>query len=270
MSARIPRRIVCLTSETTEIVFRLGAGDRIAGVPVYATRPPEAASKPKVGGFTSIDTEEVLQLQPDLVLAFSDLQKDTVRELLAAGVSVLALNQRSLRETLDSIALVGRAIGCEEKASALIGEMEATIEVVRAKGRSLPHHPRVYFEEWDDPMISGIGWIGEMIEIAGGQEALPELRGKKAANERIVDGDLLIERDPEIILAAWCGKRVDEESIRSRPGWDRITAVKKDRIYAVEDELFLSPGPALIEGLQELQRIVTAHTEGVTLPARSA
>lgn len=256
MSARIPQRIVCLTSETTEIAFRLGAGARIVGVPGYAMRPPEAASKPKVGGFTSINTEEVLQLEPDLVLSFSDLQKDIVRDLLGAGVNVLALNQRSVQETLDSIALVGRAIGCETKAASLVEEMGKAIAEIRIKGQALPRHPRVYFEEWDDPMISGIGWIGEMIEIAGGEDVLPELRKKKSAGERIVDGDLLIERNPEIILAAWCGKRVDEEAIRLRPGWDRITAIRNNRVYAVEDELFLSPGPSLVEGLKTLHQTI--------------
>lgn len=256
MSERVPRRIVCLTSETTEIAFSLGAGERVVGVPGYATRPPEAASKARVGGFTSVDVEEVLSLRPDLVLSFSDLQKDAVRDLLGAGVNVLALNQRSLGETLDSIAMIGRAIGAESRANEIVAQMQASIESVRAQGRALARHPRVYFEEWDDPMISGIGWIGEMIEIAGGEDVLAELRNKKSAGERIVDGDLLVERNPEIILAAWCGKRVDAEAIRSRPGWEKIDAVRRGQIHAVEDELFLSPGPALAEGLSIMHNLL--------------
>lgn len=250
MSERVPRRIVCLTSETTEIAFSLGAGERVVGVPGYATRPPEAASKARVGGFTSVDVEGVLSLRPDLVLSFSDLQKDAVRDLLGAGVNVLALNQRSLGETLDSIAMIGRAIGAQERAEHLVARMQQEIDTVREQGSSLPRHPRIYFEEWDDPMISGIGWIGEMIEIAGGEDVLSELRTKKSAGQRVVDGDLLVERNPEIILAAWCGKRVDTEVIRSRPGWKKIDAVRRGQIHAVEDELFLSPGPALVDGLK--------------------
>lgn len=255
-SSHIPKRIVCLTSETTEIVFQLGAGDRIVGVPGYATRPPEAAMKPKIGGFTNVAVEEVLELQPDLVLSFSDLQKDAVRDLIAAGVNVLALNQRSLPETLNSVAMIGRAIGSEDRAMVLVEQMENKLDSIRARAQSLKRKPRVYFEEWDDPMISGIGWIGEMIDIAGGEEILPELRSKKSAPERIVDGDVVAQKDPEIIVAAWCGKRVDVESIRNRPGWQKISAVKNNHIYPVEDELFLSPGPALIEGTELLQSLM--------------
>ncbi len=248
-----PRRIVCLSSETTEIVYQLGAASRLVGVPGYATRPPEAASKPKIGGFSSVDVDAVLEQQPDLVLSFSDLQKDAVRDLLGAGINVLALNQRSLEETLQSILLIGRSIGCEEKANALVENMQSCFQEIRQASAAKTKRPRVYFEEWDDPMISGIGWIGEMIEMAGGIDVLAENRKRKAASERIVDGDLLIDRDPEIILAAWCGKRVDIESICSRPGWERINAVRNRRIFALEDELFLSPGPALCEGAKTLQ-----------------
>ena len=253
---RLPKRLVCLTSETTEIVFRLGAADRLVGVPGYATRPPEAAAKPKVGGFTTVNVEEVLALEPDLVLSFSDLQKDPVRELIAAGVNVLTSNQRSLQEAWNSILLIGRAIGAESQAAHLVKQIEETFEAIRLRAGRLPRRPRVYFEEWDDPMIAGIGWIGEMIEIAGGREIFPELRAKKSATERVVDGDLVVERDPEIIVAAWCGKRVDTESIRRRAGWERTTASRRNQIHAVEDELFLSPGPALAEGIQALHSLI--------------
>ena len=256
--ADFPRRIVCLTAETTEIAFLLGAGDRVVGVPGTARRPEAALERARVGGFTTFKLEKILALEPDLVLAFSDLQRDVVRDLIAAGVTVLCTNQRSFDDVLRAILLIGGALGCERQARELIGDMQDELRQVREYSAVWPQGPRVYFEEWMDPLITGIRWVSEVVEIAGGRDVFPELRGQHAAPGRIVEPDLVVQRDPEIILASWCGKPVDPAAIARRPGWAAITAVKRGQIHEIDGADILSPGPSLMLGLRRIHEIIQA------------
>ena len=251
-----PRRIVCLTAETVEIAYRLGAGDRVVGVPGTARRPDEAREKARVGGFTTFRTDRILALEPDLVLAFSDLQKDVVAELIARGVTVLCTNQRSFDDVLRAILLIGGALGCERAAREVIGDMRDEVRQVREYSAVWPDRPRVYFEEWMDPLISGIRWVSELIEIAGGRDVFAELRGEGSARGRVVTGEQVIARDPQIILASWCGKPVDRASIAARPGWDQISGVKAEQIHEIAGEDVLSPGPSLMVGLRRIHELI--------------
>jgi len=256
-----PERIVCLTAETTEIVFALGAGDRVVGVSGAATSPPEARAKPKVGGFTTFKMEKILSLKPDLVLAFSDLQKEIVRDLVGHGITVLATNQRSLQEIFQTILMIGGVVGNERQARDLIQDMQDEIRQIREFSSVWPDRPRVYFEEWDDPPISGIRWVSEMIEIAGGNDIFPELRLKGNAKDRIVDLREVTARDPEIILASWCGKTVELDQIRARPGWEPVAAIQANRLYALDAADFLAPGPSVMRGLRTLHEIVQEYMD---------
>jgi iron complex transport system substrate-binding protein len=257
-----PQRIVCLTADTTEIAFALGAGDRVVGVSGAATRPAEARTRPKVGGFTTFRLDRILDLQPDLVLAFSDLQADVVRDLVAAGVTVLALNQRSLAGVFQAILLVGGALGREREARGLIADMEDEIRQVREFSSVWPDRPRVYFEEWGDPPIAGIRWVSELIEIAGGQDVFPELREYPDARRRVIDPAEVVRRDPQLVLASWCGKPVDLDAIRHRPGWAAIEGIREGRVYALPSADLLVPGPSLLHGLRILHDIVQALVAG--------
>ncbi|PYN89088.1 MAG: cobalamin-binding protein [Candidatus Rokuibacteriota bacterium] len=256
--ADFPRRIVCLTAETAEIAFLLGAGDRVVGVPGTARRPEAAREKARVGGFTTFKLERILALEPDLVLAFSDLQRDVVRDLIGAGVTVLCTNQRSFDEILDAILVIGGALGCERQARELIRDVQDDLRQVREYSAAWPDRPRVYFEEWMDPLIAGIRWVSEAIEIAGGSDVFAELREKRAAPERIVATQDVVERDPQIILASWCGKPVDAARIASRPGWARIAAVKSGQIHEIDGADILSPGPSLVHGVRRIHEIIQA------------
>ncbi len=260
--APYPRRIVCLTAETTEIAFALGAGDRVVGVSGAATRPPEAREKPKVGGFTTFRLDKILALEPDLALAFSDLQADIVRDLVRGGIPVLALNQRSLTGVFQAILLVGGVLGSEERARGLVADMQEEMRQIREFSSVWPDRPRVYFEEWDEPPIAGIRWISELIEIAGGQDVFPELRGRPDARGRVVDPAEVARRAPQIILASWCGKRVDLEAIRRRPGWGSLEAVREGRLYAVPSADILAPGPSLLRGLRTVHDVIQAWVAG--------
>jgi len=259
-SAEFPERIVCLTSETTEVVYAVGAGGRVVGVPGTAHRPPEARDKPKVGGFTTFRLDKILAFEPDLVLGFSDLQADVARDLVAAGVAVLVTNQRSFDEVLRTILLIGGALGCSAEARNLVEDMRDEVKQLREYSSVWPDRPRVYFEEWFDPLIGGIRWVSDMIDIAGGRDVFPELRDRRAARERVVTPDEVVRRDPEIILASWCGKPVDIDAIASRPGWDTITAVKHGQIHELDGADVLSPGPSLMTGLRRMHEIVQAYS----------
>lgn len=241
-----PKRIVCLTEETVETLYLLGQSDRIVGVTGYAVRPPEVRrEKPRVGAFTSADVPKILSLNPDLVLTFSDLQADIAAELIRAGINVHAFNQRSVAEILDMIRMIGVLTGTSGRAHALAERYARRIQILRHTPR--PHRPRVYFEEWDDPPISGIAWVSELIEIAGGIDVFGHLRSEQGAKTRILDPQDVIDVAPDVILASWCGKKVRPEKIAARPGWDAIPAVANQRIIEIKSPLILQPGPAALD-----------------------
>lgn len=253
-----PRRIVCLSTEHVELCYALGAGDRVAAIPGTAHRPAEARDKPRIGGFTSFRVDRILDLQPDLVLAFSDLQASISAELIGAGVQVFCSNQRSLDEIFQIILMVGGLLGLEDRARDLVLDARDEIRQVREFSSVWPDRPRVYFEEWHDPLIAGIRWVSEIVEVAGGRDIFPELREGRSAHERVVDPDEVIRRDPQIILASWCGKRVDVEAIRNRPGWDSIAAVKHGQVHEMAGADILSPGLSVLVGLRRVHEIVQA------------
>ena len=247
-----PERIICLTEETVETLYLLGEDHRIVGVSGYAVRPPQVRrEKPRVAAFTSADIPKILALDPDLVLTFSDLQAPIVADLIREGVTVMAYNQRDLAGILAMIRHLGATVGAADRAEALAAGYEARLASVAA--RATGPKPTVYFEEWDEPMISGIQWVSELIEIAGGREAFPDLADKKSARDRILTPDRVIAAAPDVILASWCGKKVRPEKIAARPGWEAIPAVREGRIVEIKSSLILQPGPAaLTEGLDAI------------------
>jgi len=254
-----PTRIICLTEETTETLYLLGEGDRVVGVSGYTVRPPEARQKPKVSAFINARFDKIDALKPDLILAFSDLQADIARELIRRGYPVYTFNQRTVAEILQMIRTVGALVGRGDAGAALAAKLERGLDEIRARAAMLPRRPRVFFEEWDDPLISGICWVEELIEIAGGRPCFPELRGARLAKDRIVDPQVVVERNPEIVIGSWCGKAVKQRTIRERPRWDRIDAVRNNHIYEVKSTYILQPGPAsLTEGVRQISEIVNA------------
>jgi iron complex transport system substrate-binding protein len=258
---RYPQRIVCLTEETTETLYLLGQGDRVVGVSGYTVRPPEARQKPKVSAFINARFDKILALQPDLVLAFSDLQAELAAELVRRGLTVVTFNQRTVAEILQMIRMLGGLVGCQPQAEALADRLERELDRIRREAERLPTRPRVFFEEWDEPLISGIRWVEELVDIAGGAPIFPELAGAALAKDRIVEPAEVARRDPEVIFASWCGKKVRKESIRSRPGWQDVRAVRDDRIYEIKSTYILQPGPAsLTEGVRQLHDVLRKGT----------
>jgi len=253
-----PARIVCLTDETVETLYLLGEQQRIVGVSGYAVRPREVRKeKPRVAAFISADVPKILALEPDLVLTFSDLQADIVAALIRANVAVHAFNQRDVAGILAMIRTLGALTGATAKAEALAASLAARVEASRERAAQLPRRPRVYFEEWDAPMISGIGWVSELIEAAGGIEVFPQLAGKKNAKDRIVTADDVIAAKPDIIVGSWCGKKFVPAKVAARPGFAQVPAVAGGFLREVKSTLILQPGPAaLTEGLDALGAIV--------------
>ena len=248
-----PKRIVCLTEETTEILYLLGEQDRIVGISGYTCRPPEARLKPKVSAFTSAKIDKILALDPDLILGFSNLQADIARDLIRAGKNVLVTNQRSVSEILETILLIGRLVGVEVKAFALVASLESGLDEIARGASQLPRRPTVFFEEWMDPIISGIRWVEELVEIAGGDPIFPELRGEHDATRRIVDPNEVRRRDPDMILVSWCGRKMNKAQMAARPGWQDMKAVRNDQIHEIKSTLILQPGPAaLTDGVSEI------------------
>jgi iron complex transport system substrate-binding protein len=249
-----PNRIVCLTEETVETLYLLGEQDRIVGVSGYAVRPPQVRrEKPRVSAFTSAHIPKILALEPDLVLTFSDLQAAIVTDLVRAGLAVYAFNQRDIAGILAMIRTLGALVGKPENAEVLAAHLEQRLADVAARTRVRQRRPKVYFEEWDDPLISGIGWVSELIEIAGGEDVFSERRAGKAATDRIVSSEAVVAAGPDVILASWCGKKVVSDRIRRRAGWSEIPAVRSGRIVEIKSPLILQPGPAaLTDGLDAI------------------
>ena len=248
-----PTRIVCLTEETTETLYLLGEGHRVVGISGYTVRPPEARDKPKVSAFINARFDKIESLRPDLVLAFSDLQADIAAELVRRGYPVMVFNQRSVAEILQTIRIIGGLVGAGDRAEALVARLVEGLEAIRDRAAGLSVRPRVFFEEWDDPLISGIRWVEELVETAGGIPIFPELAQARLGRERIVDPAEVVRRDPQVIVASWCGKAVKKRTIVERPGWSRISAVRSDRIYEIKSTYILQPGPAaLTEGIKQL------------------
>jgi iron complex transport system substrate-binding protein len=260
MPARYPERIVCLTEETTETLYLLGEERRIVGISGYTVRPPRARrEKPRVSSFLNAKTEKILELRPDLVLGFSDLQADILRDLAKAGLNVMLFNQRSVEEILSMIQTLASLVGAPEKGARLVSELEANLEGVRRAAGSFDRRPKVYFEEWDEPMISGIRWVSELVQIAGGEDVLAELSASQGAAGRIHDGKKVIERRPDVILGSWCGKKFRPERVAARPGWDAIPAVQDGQLHEIKSAEILQPGPAaLTDGVRRIQRILRA------------
>lgn len=255
---------MCLTEETVETLYLLGEEDRIVGVSGYAVRPARVRrEKPRVSAFTSADIPKILALEPDLVLTFSDLQADIAAELIRASVTVVAYNQRDIAGILAMIRHLGATVGQGPRAARLSDHFEQRLTEI-ATGAPQAKRPEVYFEEWDNPMISGIKWVSELIEIAGGRDVFPDLANEAAATNRIVSSDQVIAAAPDVIIASWCGKKVRPEKIAARPGWDAIPAVRSGRITEIKSPLILQPGPAaLTDGLDAIVAALALHNEVV-------
>jgi len=254
-----PERIVCLTEETTETLYLLGEDWRIVGISGFTVRPPRARKeKPKVSAFTSARIDRIVELRPDLVLAFSDLQADIAAALVRAGIEVHVFNHRSVEEILRTVRILGGMIGCEAKARDLVAELVGGLDAIRTRAATLPHRPRVYFEEWDEPQISGIRWVSELIGIAGGEDCFPELARESLGRNRIIaDGLEVPRRAPDIILGSWCGKRFRPEHVAARAGWAEVPAVRSGFVREIKSPLILQPGPAaLTDGVSEIQKII--------------
>jgi len=248
-----PQRIVCLTEETTETLYLLGEGDRVVGVSGYTVRPPEARRKPRISSFLHARFDKIEALQPDLILAFSDLQADITTELVRRGHTVFTFNQRSVVEILQMIRVLAGIVGVQARGEALAESLEQGLEEIRQAAAGFSRRPRVYFEEWDDPLISGIQWVEELVEIAGGEPVFPRRRHARLAKDRIVSSEEVIAAAPEVIVASWCGKPVRRERIACRPGWNDVPAVRDGHIYEVKSAYILQPGPAaLTEGVRQL------------------
>jgi iron complex transport system substrate-binding protein len=252
-----PRRIICLTEETTETLYLLGEGDRVVGISGYTVRPPEARQKAKVSSFLHARYEKIEPLEPDLILAFSDLQSEITNDLVKRGYPVFTFNQRSVAEILQMIRILGGIVGVPDKANALAMELDTGLDRIRERGARFEQRPRVYFEEWDKPLISGIQWVEELVEIAGGIPVFPELRRAKLATNRVISSEQVIAAAPDVIIGSWCGKPVRQEKIAAREGWSEIPAVREGHIYEVKSTYILQPGPAsLTEGVTRVHSIL--------------
>lgn len=256
--AQGPKRIVCLTEEPTEILYLLGESERVVGISAYTVRPPEAKqNKPVVSAFIGGSVEKISALQPDLVIGFSDIQAELARELIAANLQVLIFNQRSLQEILDVILDVGSLVHRTAEARRLVSSYIARMEQLAEQNKKRAHRPRVYFEEWDEPMITCIRWVSELIEIAGGVNIFAEMAEGKLAKERFVSWDEVVRRAPDVVLASWCGKPFDRAAFGGRPGVNQLPAWQTEQIYELPPEQILQPGPAcLTDGLDLLCRLL--------------
>jgi iron complex transport system substrate-binding protein len=260
-----PQRIVCLTEETTETLYLLEEDWRIVGISGFTVRPPRARKeKPKVSAFTSAKIDRIIELAPDLVLGFSDLQADIAAELVRAGIEVHIFNHRSVEEILRMIRTLGGMIGCEAKTQRLLGQLTSGLDEVQQRAAALPRRPRVYFEEWDEPQISGIRWVSELVGIAGGDDCFPELSAQSLGRDRIIADPLEVpRRAPDIILGSWCGKKFQPGDVANRPGWSDVPAVRDGYVREIKSPIILQPGPAaLTDGVQAIQAVIEEWVGG--------
>jgi iron complex transport system substrate-binding protein len=258
------QRIACLSTESVETLYALGAEQYIAGISGFTVRPPRAREeKIKISGFSSSKLERILAVQPDLVIGFSNLQADICAELAKAGIEVHLFNQRSVEGILRMVAVLAAMVQREEAGRALVAQLRAQVDVVRARAAPWTRRPVVYFEEWNDPLMSGIGWAAEIIELAGGVDAFPELSVYQSAKQRIIADPLeVVRRAPDIIIGSWCGKKFQADALRARPGWDAIPAVKNNMLFEIKSPDVLSPGPSVItEGLRQISDMVAQWQE---------
>jgi iron complex transport system substrate-binding protein len=258
---RGPRRIVCLTEETTEWLYLLGEEARIVGISGYTVRPRRAREeKPKVSAFLSAKIDRILELRPDCVFGFSDLQADIAAQLVRQGVQVTIFNQRSVEEVFAMLYQVAAMVGRADEGLRLLEGMHARLLAIEAAGRALPRRPRVFFEEWDEPHISGIRWVSELMAIAGGDDIFPELAVQPLGKDRIVaDGSEIARRNPDIVIGSWCGKKFRPEKVAARPGWQHVNAVRDGQLFEIKSADILQPGPAaLTDGVEQMHRIVLA------------
>lgn len=252
-----PRRIVCLSDEAAELIYLLGEQHRIVGVSGFSTRPPEVRTKPRVSTFRDANFDAIAQLHPDLLITYSDVQADISREASLRGLTVLNCNQRRLAEIYDIIAMLSRILGKAAEGDRLIAAWQASLHEIAAAAARFPSRPRVYFEEWNDPLISGIQWVEELIEIAGGDPIFPDLRTERKAKDRVVSWDAVVDRNPDVILASWCGMKVSKDEILARPRAHQITAIRTGQIHEIPSSLILQPGPAaLTEGVRIIHQIL--------------
>ena len=259
MKPHYPERIVCLTEEPTETLYLLGEEDRIVGISGFTVRPSQARrDKPRVSAFTSANTEKILALKPDLVIGFSDLQADIAADLVRHGQTVLLFNHRSVEEILSMVLTLGGLVGAQKKAEQLVRQLQAGIDAILKSAGKLDRRPTVYFEEWDDPMISGIRWVSDLVAIAGGDDCFAELATKPLAKDRIIaDAEAVIERNPDIIIGSWCGKKFRPEKVAARAGWQSVNAVANQQLHEIKSVNILQPGPAaLTDGLTQLHNII--------------
>jgi len=260
----LPERIVCLTEEPTEVLYALGEAHRIVGISGYTVRPPRARQeKPKVSAFTSAKLDAIMALEPDLAIGFSDMQADIAQALIRRGVEVWISNHRSVPQILGYIRRLGAMVGAHERAGAYADALQARVDAVAAAARTLPRRPRVYFEEWDDPMISAIRWVSELVGIAGGDDIFPERACAPLGRDRIIaDSAQVIRAAPDLIIGSWCGKKFRPENVAARPGWEAIPAVRNRELHEVKSPLILQPGPAaLTDGLDALHRIICSWAQ---------
>jgi iron complex transport system substrate-binding protein len=256
-----PRRIVCLTEEPTETLYALGEQHRIVGISGFTVRPAIARrEKPKVSAFTSAKIGEILKLEPDFVIGFSDIQADIAAELIRHGVEVWISNHRSVEGILDYVRRLGALVGAADRANAYADELRRGLDAIEAQAERLPRRPKVYFEEWDEPLITGIRWVAELMRIAGGDDVFPELATEPLAKHRILAStDAVVPRAPEIVFGSWCGKRFRPEKVAARPGWDAVPAVRDGELHEIKSPLILQPGPAaLTDGVREMARVIEA------------
>ncbi len=259
LTAQRFERIVCLTEETTETIYALGEQHRIVGISGFTVRPAQARhEKPRVSAYTSANTQKILDLQPDLIFAFSDMQADICATLVKAGLQVHVFNHRSISGIFDMILTVGRLLDTAGKASQYVGDLIESMRSVEQSAATLTRRPRVYFEEWDEPRISAIRWVSELIEVAGGIPCFPDLALQSLGKDRIIPDDRMIwERQPDIIIGSWCGKKFRPEHVMNRPGWQEVPAVQNRQLFEIKSPLILQPGPAaLTDGLAQLHHII--------------